>query len=106
MVEKDFQPVIVKNQRWSASLYSTTTGNEHFFQAELSEFADNLFFKDQMNLFEVYNGLIKAQTINKELGLETAIKHLETKYGDVLLRRNDQFREIEATHNESVFAQQ
>jgi len=105
-VEKDFAPVIVKNERWSATLYSTPSGNEHFFQGELSEFTDNLFFKDQINLFEVYNGLIKAHSLNKELGLEAAIKHFETKYGDVLLRRNDQFREIEATHNESVFAQQ
>lgn len=104
VVEKDFTPVIVKNQRWSATLFSTTTGSEHFFESELSDFADSLFFKDQMNLFEAYNGLIKAQSLNKELGLETAIKHLESKYPDLVLRKNDQFRDIEATHAEAVSA--
>jgi hypothetical protein len=106
VVEKDFTPVIVKNERWSATLYQTTSGSEHFFQSELSEFADNLFFKDHINLFEAYNGLLKANSLNKELGLDSAIKHLETKYGDILLRKNEQFREIEATHSEAVFAQQ
>jgi hypothetical protein len=106
VVEKDFTPVIVKNERWSATLYQTTSGSEHFFQSELSEFAENLFFKDHINLFEAYNGLLKANSLNKELGLDSAIKHLETKYGDILLRKNEQFREIEATHSEAVFAQQ
>lgn len=104
VVEKEFSPVIVKNERWSTTLYQTPSGSEHFFQSELSEFADNLFFKDQMNLFEVYNGLIKANSLNKELGLDSAIKHLETKYGDVLLRRNELYREIESTHSHSIMA--
>jgi hypothetical protein len=103
--EKDFTPVFVKNERWSATLFSTHSGTEHFFEGELSDFADQLFFKDQINLFEAYNGLLKAQALNSALGLETAIKHLENKYGDSLLRRNDQFKEIESTHVEAINAQ-
>ena len=104
--EKDFAPVIVKNERWSATLFSTHSGGEHFFQSELSDFADSLFYKDQINLFEVYNGLLKAHSLKPSLGLEAAVKHLEAKYGDALLRRNDQFREIQSTHTEAVIAQQ
>jgi len=104
VLEKEFAPILVKNERWSATQFTTTTGCEHFFESELSEFADALFFKDQMNLFETYNGLLKAHSLNKELGLETAIKHLETKYPDAVLRKNDQFRDIEATHTEAVNA--
>ena len=29
--EKDFAPVFVSNERWSATLFSTNTGGEHFF---------------------------------------------------------------------------
>lgn len=54
-----------------------------------------------MNLFEVYNGLLKAHSLNKELGLDEALKSLESRYGSHL-RKNEQFLEIEATHNESV----
>ena len=49
-----------------------------------------------MCLFEVYNGLVKANSLNHELGLAPAIKHLETKYGDVL-RKNDIYLQIEST---------
>jgi len=49
---------------------------------------------------------LKAHSLNSSLGLESTIKHLETKYGDSLLRRNDHFREIEQTHTEAINAQQ
>jgi hypothetical protein len=45
VVSKDFAPTFVKNERWSGTLFTTTTGTEHLFQSELSDFADNLFFK-------------------------------------------------------------
>jgi hypothetical protein len=44
--------------------------------------------------------------LNSSLGLDATIKHLEGKYGDSLLRRNDLFREIESTHAEAVQTQQ
>ena len=87
----------MKNERWSAAQFVTVSGCEHIFESELSEFADQLFFREQMNLFEVYNGLRTAHALNKSLGLEEAIKHLETKHGDAL-RRNDLYLQIEATH--------
>ena len=100
-MKKDFAPVFVKNERFSANLFSTVTNSEHFFQSELSEFADNLFFKDHVNLFEAYNGLLKANAQNANLGLGAAIKHLEGTYTDIL-RRNDQYREIEGVLQESL----
>ena len=98
---KDFAPVFVKNERFSAQLFTTAGQSEHFFQSELSDFADSLFFKDHMNLFETYNGLVKAQSLNASLGLSEAIRHLEGTYGDIL-RRNDSYREIEGAINESI----
>ena len=59
-MSKDFAPVIVKNERWSASLFTTHGGCEHLFESELNEFADQLFFKEHMSLFELYNGLKSA----------------------------------------------
>ena len=100
-MKKDFAPVFVKNERFSANLFSTVTNSEHFFQSELSEFTDNLFFKDHVNLFEAYNGLLKANAQNASLGLGAAIKHLEGTYTDIL-RRNDQYREIEGVLQESL----
>jgi hypothetical protein len=95
-VKKDFAPVFFKNERFSANLFSTVTNSEHFFQSELSEFADNLFFKDHVNLFDAYNGFFKVNTQNTSLGLGAAIKQLEGTYTDIL-RRNDQYREIDRT---------
>lgn len=88
VISKDFAPVFVKNERFSATIFTSTTNSDHFFQSELSEFADTLFFKDQMNLFEAYNGLVSANQQNPSLGLSSAIKHLDSTYSDVL-RRND-----------------
>jgi hypothetical protein len=94
VVKKDFAPIFVKNERYTAQLFVTAGTSDHFFQSELSDFADTLFFKDQMNLFEAYNGLVKANSLNPSLSLSGAIKHLEGTYGHIL-RRNDTFREIE-----------
>lgn len=40
VLSKDFSPVFVKNDRWSATYFSTHSNAEHFFQSELNEFAD------------------------------------------------------------------
>lgn len=42
---KDFTPLFVQNARWSTATFYTHGGAEHFFQAELNEFADQLFFQ-------------------------------------------------------------
>ena len=102
VLTKDFAPVIIKNERWSGTLFSTLSGSEHFFESELNEFADQLFFKDQLNLYELYNGLLKAHSLNKSLGLDVAIKHLEQVYADSVLRKNDLFREIESTQSQNA----
>ncbi|TNV72034.1 hypothetical protein FGO68_gene10068 [Halteria grandinella] len=95
-LDKQWTQVIVKNERWSATLFRTQAGNEHFFEGELNEFADQLFFQDHLNLFEAYNGFKKAAALNPKLGLEEVVKAFESKYGDVILRRNDAYLEIAA----------
>ncbi len=61
------------------------------------------FFLDQVNIYELYNGLLNAHSQNKSLGLDSAIKHLQSKY-ETILGRNDQFKEIEAAYNLSSAA--
>ena len=43
--EKNFDYTVVKNQRWSASYYMSMSGSEHFFEREMSQFANKLFFQ-------------------------------------------------------------
>ena len=59
-----------------------------------------------MNLFELYNGLQRAQALNKGLGLEEAIKSLEVRYGDAVLRKNDIYLQIEAGYKPRIEAAQ
>jgi hypothetical protein len=89
--------VVVKNERFSATLFRTQSGSEHIFQSELTEFVDQLFFRDHMNLFEAYNGFKLAHAANPQLGLDEAVKSLEQRFGDVILRKNDAFLELQAT---------
>ena len=94
LVNKDYQTIFVKNERWSAQYFMTLNGKEHFFESEINNFSDKLFFQDGVNLFELYNGLVKAHAQNKELGLEDSIRQIEDKYKEVL-RSNEQFKNIE-----------
>lgn len=70
-------------------------------QSELSPFANSLFFGDHINLFELYNGLVKAHSQNKELGLDETIRGLESRYGEIL-KNNNTFREIERTAHDEL----
>ena len=60
-VEKNFDVEYVSNSRWSIVNFTRHTGNEHFFQNELTPFANQLFFQDKVNLFELYNALLLAE---------------------------------------------
>jgi hypothetical protein len=42
-------------------------------------------------VFELYNGLVRANSQNKELGLEQSIKHIESKHADAL-KENEQYK--------------
>ncbi len=44
ILSKDFDYTVVKNEQWSATYYQTHNGGEHFFQGELTPFANSLFF--------------------------------------------------------------
>jgi len=96
-LDKNWAQVIVKNERYSATLFRTIGNSEHFFESELNEFADQLFFKDHMNLFEAYNGFRRAHNINPSFGLDEVVKSFESRYGDMLLKRNEAYLEIAAT---------
>ena len=50
-----------------------------------------------MNLFEAYNGFKLAHASNASLGLDEAVKSFEQRFGDVLLRKNDAFLELQST---------
>lgn len=52
---KDFDCIYVKNQRWSAQLFEQVTGSEHFFQSEISPFANALFFKGKIKIIPSNN---------------------------------------------------
>lgn len=104
-LEKQWTQVIVRNERYSASLFRTASKSEHFFQSELSEFADQLFFQDHLNLFEAYNGFRKAHELNPRLGLDEVVKAFESRNGDILLKRNDTYLEITATASQPVAGQ-
>ena len=40
----------------------------------------NNIFIDRLNVYELYNGLIKANTQNKELGLDESIGIIEKRF--------------------------
>jgi hypothetical protein len=46
IAEKDFDYEVLKASRYSLAQFKTMSGSEHFFQRELSQFANRLFFKD------------------------------------------------------------
>jgi hypothetical protein len=57
--------------------FTRQTGREHFFQNELSDLANKLFFHDKLNLFEAYNAALKAAQQAPQLGLDETVKLLE-----------------------------
>jgi hypothetical protein len=42
--EKEFNYEVVKNHRYTASEFGTLTGTEHFFEREVNQISDKLFF--------------------------------------------------------------
>ena len=56
---------------------------------------------DGANLFELYNGLLKARKEQPSLGLDEAVAHLEGRY-KTALRQNDLFLQLEASANPHV----
>ena len=97
-VQKNFEVEYVSNSRWSIINFTKQTGGEHFFQNELTPFANQLFFQDKVNLFELYNALLQAEKQAPQLGLGETVKALEAQYGDAL-RNNKAFLEIDSTHH-------
>ena len=68
-------------------------GNEHIAQALLDPFANELFFGDKLNLFELYNGLKRAHEKAPELGLEETLALIESRYANVLAL-NEKYLEL------------
>ena len=57
-----------------------------------------ILYIDHIQLFELYNGLIKAQWNNRDFGLEGSIKSIEEKYSEIL-KHNEDYLKIEKTFN-------
>eukprot|EP00350_Pseudokeronopsis_sp_OXSARD2_P013936 CAMPEP_0170540528 /NCGR_PEP_ID=MMETSP0211-20121228/518_1 /TAXON_ID=311385 /ORGANISM="Pseudokeronopsis sp., Strain OXSARD2" /LENGTH=242 /DNA_ID=CAMNT_0010842971 /DNA_START=106 /DNA_END=831 /DNA_ORIENTATION=- len=91
--EKNFNVQFVKNQRWSAGLFETHAGNEHFFEGEVNSFAHELFFQDKLSLYELYNGLVAANS-QSNLDLGESLKLVEQRYKEHL-QNNAEFQQIE-----------
>lgn len=49
---KDFNPLYVQNGRWTTAAFYTHGGAEHFFQSELNEFANQLFFQGMASIID------------------------------------------------------
>ena len=68
-------------------------GDEHVAQALLDPFANELFFGDKLNLFELYNGLRGAHEKAPELGLDETVALIESRYANVLAH-NEKYLEL------------
>lgn len=51
----------------------------------------------------MYNGLLRAHSLNPKLGLEVQIKHFETKYANQL-KNNQHYQAVENTQREFLEA--
>ncbi len=87
-ISKNFNYEIVANRKWSATQFKGLRGNEHFRETLLDGFVHNLFFRDGINTYELYYGLLEAKKNNPHLTeLTDAINHLEKAFNDVPKKR-------------------
>ena len=56
-----------------------------------------------MNLFELYNGVLRANNAAPNLGLGETVKHLESRYSEIL-RNNQNYLHVENTQQEMLEA--
>jgi hypothetical protein len=56
---------------------------------------------DKINLFELYNGLLKARNDQPSLGLDEVVAHVENTYKKIL-KDNHQYLRLEESSNSPV----
>lgn len=76
----EFNYTVVRNWRWGLNSFHVHTGYEHFFQADVNQFGQSLFYGDQLNLFELFNAVSSANTAKPSLGLDGTVSHLNDAY--------------------------
>lgn len=81
----EFDLPVVRNMRWSLGAYQKHNGSEHFFQKDLNRFGQSLFYKDSLNLFEMYNAVLSAEQWQPSLGLADTVTHLKESYAELLV---------------------
>lgn len=79
IADKNFNIKVVKNDRWSLN-WKTLTGSEHYYQSTVNSFANELFFEDGLNLYEMYNALVAADKAAPQLGLSDSVNHVQERY--------------------------
>lgn len=68
----------------SISLRETPTSSLMSSSIKVRIIDIQIFYLDKINIFELYNGLLKANAAKPELGLDQTVKHVESQYKDYL----------------------
>ena len=92
IADKNFNIEYVKNDRYSLDWF-TLSGTEHYNQADVNAFTNELFFEDKINMYEMYNSLLAADKAAPQLALGETIQHVQQKYAS-LLSHNDTFNAL------------
>ena len=74
--EKHFDVQHVKSGVWTADKFYELDGSENVFGRQFNAFAQDLFFQDRINLFELYNALKKVER-ESSIDVGDTIAHLE-----------------------------
>jgi len=75
------------------------------FQQDINRFGNALFYKDQLNLFEMYNAVDAAHKAQPQLDLGSVVNHLSTEYATVLCENNS-YLALDHSRNEGQPAAQ
>lgn len=92
--DRDFNYNYVKTQRWNIEDIIENGTNEHFFEKSYDDFIHGSYFRDDINLLEIHEGLKHAVKVNPTLEFEHALKMVEERYDD-RIRHHEKFAEFE-----------
>ena len=96
---KDFNYIVVKNDRRGVLNFETHSGTEHLVQGDNDQFTNDLFysgklfifnltlficFLDKLNFYELYNSVKAVNERAPELQLGSTIEALEKRYANLL----------------------
>ena len=77
--------LVVKNDYWDPTTFTTLNGDEHFAQKILDDFTSKLFFEDRINLYEPHEGIRKTEERCPQLpGVKETREYLEERYPELI----------------------